>query len=327
MRLAVYDREAEYIYAFVTYVLEYRSEEVELYAFTEKEALFQYEEEQIPDVLLISMAEDSEEIQNLRAKVQMFLVDGELREGSSEKICISKYQSADEILRQIYWQYEKNVVETGQWVTNEHGCQLHWVYSPGKNLYQTPFALTLATYAAQSKKVLYLNLCENAAFDWMFQKNYEKDLSDYMYLSRTKKGFSEKLLSSVIYHEQGVDFIAPMTDSLERQYVTEEEWINVILQLKYYSGYEELIVDCDSMIPGFAVLMKECSQIYLPIQEGSYEGAKVRHFYNWLEKSDGQSQGQFQQVHLPKMYLNFAGEEMLNQWMFGELGEVVRGLV
>ena len=325
LQLAIYDEESDYVYALANYILEKKSNEIDVCVFTNQSGLKAFCEKSAPDVLLVGDCTGHQMNWNDASQLVIFLLNHKgVEQDGEEKICISKYQSADEIIRRIYWYYEEHIQTPSSLLSGGDASRLRWVYSPSKSVYQTPFAIELAAQLGREHRVLYVNLCENPSLEWMLQETFERDLSDLLYLAGRQSHSMEKLLASVVCQVQGIALIPSMKNSIDRQSFLKEEWTSFFQKIKAESGYEYVVVDSDCILPGFPTLLGECEKVYLPHQDTAYEQARMREFFGWLKRQEHGLEPVIEEVTIPTVYLNFSGAEVVNQWGLSELGEIIR---
>lgn len=238
---------------------------------------------------------------------------------------IQKYQPASGIVRDIFSYFQKCREDSE---TAGAGSELIGIYAPGKDSWQTPFALTLAQTLGRKERVLYVNFRECAGFSSWLRESYQRDLLDVMYLCLTGEGKNvPDSIRSAVYVLEGVDYIPPSEDSLCLGQVSGQDYTRFVRLLVEKSGYGSIILDFGMMVPGFLELLGLCNKVYVLGGQAGLEGHALVHFKRMIGRQRSQKlEGKLSYLTLPKMAVGFQGEKM-QQWIWGELGDYVRGLV
>lgn len=256
---------------------------------------------------------------------EMYIFLSETPEWEKEDMpVIFKYQSAEEILRKIFSFY----LELGR--ENNSICQkekeIVAVYSPTRSRLQTPFALTLAQIFAEEKKVLYVNLGEWAGFGQWLQQEYQRDLADLLYLMSGYGSQAQGLLECVLHTVNHMDYIPPMADAQLLCETRETDYRELLNFLTDKTDYEVIFLDFGIMIPGFFSLLDKCNKIYGVIDQGAMAKGQCRQFEESLMKSGKEYLAErisYVSFSLADMQL-MEQEPVLNQWLYGVLGDRAR---
>ncbi len=325
LKVAVCDSCERYVSALVRYMSEKYRAEILASGFTSTAPLLGYLEKTGADVILVEEGLWSKELDETKAQV-IVLCDGRgaLPEGV---VTVEKYQAADEIVRQIYATYEPPKGSGGQ-IDITAGTRLICVYSPGHALGQTAFAATLSMCLNRQLRSLYVNLKENAAFDEIFDKEYQKDVSDMIYLSDKKRDSFRNMLSGTVEKDQDLTYIPPMEMAVDAVLLSREKWLNFLNLLANESGYDCVILDICGMLPIFYEILEASARIYVPLQDHEYGKARGRKFEKDLKKR--QLEGvleKLRRIKIPQMKELYEGDDLLNGWIWGDMGEYVRRLL
>ena len=316
--IVILDSMGDFVKGFSAYADANNRHNISMAGFWEKDRCLEYLESHKADVLLISEEFSNDFKQQINCKTQITL-DEEIGKGG-----IYKYQPADEIIREIFAIYEIQV----QKISSGRKSRLIAVYSPCKSYYQTPFALTAAASLSANNQVLYLNFCENAGFETIFQRNYERDLSDLIYMSEHHEDNLSALIPAVSYAAEGFTYVPPTRNSADVFSLSKSEWLRFIKGIKFTSGFEVVVLDIESMIPGFYEILNECEEIYAPYTLNYYNKARISHFENVINCGEyGDLAERIRQVNIPTLEGVFQSTDMLSAWQWGEIGEYVRDIL
>ncbi|MCR5785471.1 MAG: hypothetical protein K6G40_07515 [Eubacterium sp.] len=314
VEIAIYDSEADFVMGLMLYMSRYKGDSVRTSGFWEKEKFEEHLKDNRADIILVPLGFDLKETS---AQI-MHVTDKDGGEG------IYKYMPADEIIREIFLQYDiqAHSDRIGKKVS------LRAVYSPSKSIYQTPFAVTYAMTLAAKEKVLYVNLCENAGFESIMQMSYERDLSDLIYSSGHYSGDMDRLVLSMGYETNGFTYIPPMKNPADIYLLKGEEWIDFINKLSSLSGFDVVILDIGGMIPGFYKILEECDSVYMPYSGNPYERARLAQFEEIIKKGKRSEITEIiKRIKMPGMDNIFFDGDMVMCWQWGEMGDYVRGVV
>lgn len=324
-QVVIYDDAQDYVYALVQYVMQQCGETMEVAGFSDIASLEAYCAKSMPDVLLANAEAHQDVLKELRTGQLLWLCE-ETMADAGDIPTIEKYQSAEEVVRQIYEHYQPAKQSVSAFAT-QGSTKIISVYSPGQMAEQTPFAATIAMHLKRDHKVLYVNLRENAAFEQILEKEYAKDLSDAIYLSnRRTEGFSG-LLSSLVHENQDLVYVPPMEHPLDSVQLAKEEWMNFLEKLETESGYEYIVFDLCGMVPVFYEILLESQRIFIPMENNRYSKAQETQFERRLQHMGLEKLLlRMEKIQMPKMPELLQAEDMLTNWIWGDMGEFVREL-
>ena len=106
------------------------------------------------------------------------------------------------------------------------------------------------------------------------------------------------------------------------------EWCGLIQELKDYSSYDTLVLDIGNSVRGIPEILKECTMIYMPVREDAVSIAKLRQYEKALEQRNmGYIMEKTRKLKLP-YHSSFGNkEDYVDQLLWGELGDYVRGIL
>ena len=239
---------------------------------------------------------------------------------------VFKYQSAEEILRNVFEYYLK-MEKINPYVCRKDK-EIIGIYSPSRSRMQTPFALTLAQVFSEEKKSLYVNLGEWAGFVNWFQEEYRRDLADLLYLISYHGSQVQGILECVIHSMNRMDYIPPMTDAQLLCRTGAEDYLTLLQLLVEKTGYEAIFLDFGFMIPGFFELLEQCTAVYAVTDQGVMAKGQCQQF----EKSLIKCGLEHLEEKMEYVYFSAAEEQLMeqdpvvNQWLYGVLGDRARAV-
>jgi hypothetical protein len=276
MKIAVYDRESLYAQRLVKFMMMQEGWEFAA-AFTDKEQLLRHCREYQPDLLLTAEELYEEDLASL-AKQVIKISEKEVQ-GEGEGAKLYRYQAADEILKEIHYLCGDSCPSEKK---KEGDAEVYCVYSPAGHPMQSLFAWNFAKMLGE-EKVLYVNLQENAAFKEIFEREYQRDLSDLLYLNQHRKGEFSELLRGILCEEDGLKYLPPMQNSADAFLLGKREWEEFFDCLISESGFSVILVDIGMIFPGFWQLLQRSRWIYEPILNFDYSKSRQREFDRLVE--------------------------------------------
>ncbi len=274
--LAVFDSDEEYVTKLMSYMSDSRSVPLEIQGFTDKKRLKDYMRGNEVDILLIPEEELDEDIEAYETGEMMVLSEGDSYEDSKGHKSICKYQSSENIMREVMCYYaEKPSVELG--ILNAANTEMIGIYSPIRRSFRTSFAFALGEVLSEREKVLYINLEEYSGFNQLMQKNFMMDISDLIfYIGQKKRNFPCKLASMV--EKAGLmDFIPPVISPLDILSVDRETW-NIFFNELCNCDYSKIVVDISDSVSAFLDILSYCKKIYMPVREDTVSKAKLEQY-------------------------------------------------
>lgn len=324
--IAVYDVDPLYAARFAEVVNQREKIPFEVMAFRSMEKLKDYVKDNKVEMLLISSMVGKEEIEELGIKQIVSLADGETVEADMEYPSIYKYQSSDNIIREVLARY-CGVEETAVPLTLLSKTNIIGVYSPVGRCLKTSFALTMGQLLAQEGRVLYITLEEYSGLSALSHTDYREDLSDLMYYYN-QGNYNILRLNSVIHSMGELDYIPPARYPEDLSQMSAEQMAGLIQRIAMESTYETVILDIGNYGRHVFPLLHICSHIYMPVKEDSVSLAKIEEFYNHMDTSGhGEIKEKIKKLKLPYHSSFGRRENYLEQLLWGELGDYVRQLL
>ena len=219
------------------------------------------------------------ERRKIKAKKTFVLTAGNLREKDEREITLYKYQSGEKILGELFKHCEDICIgeEMFRRHTGKMDGKIIGVFSPVHRVGKTSYALKLGEKLAASSNVLYLNLEIFGGIGGHFEEGGQT-LADVLYYARQEKGNLGLILTTIVRHRDGLDYILPMPVSEDMKEVEAAEWIALVKKIMNESIYETIILDMDEGIRHIYQLLRICSEVHVLSCEDSYSQAKLGQF-------------------------------------------------
>lgn len=324
--MAVYDVDPLYGARFAEVVNQKEKIPFEVVAFSSMERLRAFAAEHPVEILLISGSVSQAEAEAVGAGKVIVLSDGETAELDSVRPSIYKYQSSNNIIREVMACYgERQGVRPGAAARSR--ARILGVYSPVARCLKTSFAITMGKLLSQNERALYVNLEEFSGLSELTHTEYRKCLSDLLYFY-CGGNYNLLRLNSVVYTLESLDYIPPVRYPEDLEQAGAERIAGLLQAIAEESAYETLVVDVGSCKRTAVELLKLCMAVYMPVKEDSVSLAKLEEFEHYLERSgNGMLKEKIRRLKLPYHSCFGRKENYLEQLLWGELGDYTRQLL
>lgn len=282
IKIAILEKDKSYLTRIVSVFSTKYSDKFEIYSFTSPEVAIPALEQARIDVLLASDAFEIDVAQLPNRCGFAYLVDSMGIEMLNDQRAICKFQKADLIYKQILSVYsEKASSITGFNMNGDESIVVVFTSASGGVGSSAMAAACAVHFAAQGKKVLYLNLEKFGSSDVFFSGQGQFDMSDIVYALKSKKtNLPLKLESCVKQDMSGVYFYSQAKIVLDMMELTTEDILRLISELKLTGGYDFIILDMDFGIDKEMLTIYRQAQTILLVGDGSAESnAKTQRAY------------------------------------------------
>lgn len=320
--VAVYDQDKSYIESFLEFITSHNTTFFTFQMFTKEDALLKYAEGNNISVLLVSDKNCNEKISKLHAELFILLEEDEQQ--TKEYEGIRKFQSAEKVLQQIKQHYLENRKES--LVTNVHKkSNLIGIYTPGKDMLQTPFSILLGQELSKNNKVLYINLQNFSGLHILLGREFPNDFSDLLYYLKGNKERLEEKINIMIQSVNGLDFIPPAFSYFDLITLTPSEWREIIQLVEEKTDYDYIIFELGDGIQGLFEILSACEKIYSIMEDNGFSLAKTEHYKELLQKTEHQEiLGKTKETAIPKMKII---PSKIQDLPYSGLGQFVKGIV
>ena len=273
IKVAFLERDRSYLTRIVSIFGTKYSDKFELYSFTDPDSALGTLNSARIDVLLASDVFDIDLSQLPKRCAFAYLVDSMGIDMLNNQRAICKFQKADLIYKQILSIYsEKASSITGFKMTEDEGEIIVFCSASGGVGSSTMAAACALHYAAQEKKVLYLNLEKFGSADVFFSGQGQFDMSDIIFALKSKKtNLPMKLESCVKQDARGVYFYSQAKIALDMMELNAEDILRLISELKLMGEYDYIILDMDFGIDKDMLKIYRQAQAIVLVGDGSLE--------------------------------------------------------
>lgn len=246
IKLAILEKDKGYLNKVVTAFGSKYAEELEIYSFTDQDVAMANLENARIDVLLANDAFDINVNQLPKRCSFAYLVDSADIDSIRDRRAICKFQRIDLIYKEILIVYSDNVDRIGFKADGDSGRIIAFTSVGGGVGASTMAAACALHFAAQNRKVLYLNLEKFGSADLFFTGEGQIDMSDVIFALKSKKASLQiKLKACVKQDLRGVSFFSKAKHALDMMELSAEEIIRLIKEINATGEYDYIIMDLD----------------------------------------------------------------------------------
>jgi hypothetical protein len=284
--LAIFDGEESYAYRLMDFISKKEDIPFEIHVFTREDRFFPYAEKEEIECLLISENAYQKEVEKLQ--IPHIIILSENGTNLNKALChINKYQSCENVLREVMEYYTEKAQDTGTVMRTGTGkMRIIGIYTPVGRCLQTTFSLTLGQMLARHYKTLYLNFEAYSGLGRMLNREFKSDISDLAYYFSCAR---EKLfyrMESMMENVNGMDFIPPADICRNLTGIRGAGWVDLFREIEKVSEYEFLLLDLsDSLMDLWEVLLN-CDRIYTITREDALAMAKIEQYEKALESME-----------------------------------------
>ncbi|WP_036607779.1 hypothetical protein [Oribacterium sp. P6A1] len=197
---------------------------------------------------------------------------------------IYKYQSGENILREIMSIYGKKESGSKKAISGEH-AKLYLIYSPIGRSGKTTFARSLTRSLSKDCNVLYMTLeevsdLEDSHCDALFHDT----MSEAFYFFKEGK-LTESRFRELIYHSEEYDHILPVRTPEDLTTLDSKELIDFMEHVRSVSGKDAIVLDTDSILSRVEGLLPQASRIFMPVMDDRISNLKLELLESHLSKT------------------------------------------
>lgn len=234
-------------------------------------------QERAIDILLIGGAFPAAERRKLKAGKVFLLTGSGKPETDDGETVVYKYQSGEAILAEIIRKCSEEEDGDNLFIRTVKAGKIKiiGVFSPVHRSGKTGYGIKLGKELAVSENVLYLNMELYGGIGGYFPGEGHT-LADVLYYARQESRNIGMVLTTLVEHMDGLDYLFPARISEDVRSVTAEEWVGLVRQIGEQSIYDVVILDIDEGLKGVYDLLRVCTEIHVPTARDTIAAAKLR---------------------------------------------------
>ena len=335
IEVAVCDTDHGYRERFVTYLVEHKSKEFTVHAFSSAEYFLEALEKCGFDIAVFGrgFAEAEETVRG--QGIPLVLLKDTLTECAAEsspylegeKIMIAsvfRYQPVETILHEVQAMAGGSKTEKETFMRLAR-LEVIGVFSPIVHEMQMPFSLVLTELLAEKRKVLYINLMRFSGFLELFGLPGSCDMGDIILRLRGRRLKTENFRKCV-YENNGIYYIPPFGNPDNLYDMTGRDLLDFLSFLEAETDFETVLLDLGEGIRNLQEILGACSSIYCLVKAGFFYETRFAEFQEYLQKSGVQAVAErLQMVALPFSAKQLrGGMDVRRQLLWSEFGDYVR---
>lgn len=326
--LGIFDVDSNYANSLMEYISDKRGVPFKTIAFTELQALQEFTSQRQIDILLISASAMTDRIAEYNIGKIVLLTDGNVFAEYTNFASIYKYQSSENIIREVMNYYVDVSDANGMSAVAVGNVEVIGVYSPVGRSGKTTFALTLGQLLAQDKETLYINMEEFSALSRILNKSYSGDLSDLMYFYKQNPESLPIKLKAIVNNIQGLDYVPPLMFSNDLRNMDSSIWLGMIKGIAGSGMYEAIVLDLSNMVKDIYEVLEFCDIVYMPIRDDRMSMFKISEFEEFVLKTGREDLlNKIVKVKPPITGDNQWEEDYFEKQVWGSLGDFIRKLI
>ena len=308
--LAIYDEDALYCKRLSLYLRQNTKLPFQIYPILNKESLESFSKKKEVDLLLLSEKNAKNLHFSPKSHKTLYLSEENLLTKQRKENCIYKYQSGDQIMREILVQYgELELLAEG----GQHRADVFLVYSPLGRLGKTTFSKALAKELGKNRKTLYLSL-EESAFSSKDQEKEKECLTEALYHFK-ENHLTPMILRALSYAKDNYVTIHPVRSPEDISSVSQRDLSLFLEKIAEEAGADALVVDTDSSMSRYLECFTLARKVFLPVLEDRKSKTKLSVLQQYLEKNAGEGIAEkFIQCNLPALTEESASSPTLEQY-------------
>jgi len=230
--LAIYDYETDYANHLMDYIKRKQKMIMQVRVFTNHNSLKDYLDHNQILILLLGESIPVEEVIHEKIKNICLLSEGNKDRENIGYPVIYKFQSAEQVMKEIFSYCPLEVQGGKSMVSPEHKIKIISIYSIARETEQVAISLSLAEQYSRNKKTLYINLDIFQALPELLGQNIEKNLSEFIYILKQNHPNLISKMNSIITKMDKLDYIQGVTFGPDLYELTSEDMGQWIKELK-----------------------------------------------------------------------------------------------
>lgn len=336
LMMAVCDTDEGYRNRFVTYLVEHRSKDIAVHAFSTLELFLDSIKDMSFDIAVFGRGFEQAKDAVKERGIPLLLLTDVMPESVAEPFgypeaemswCeqVFRYQPMETILHEI--QVLTGSGRMAKTAVEVHGGRMEviGIYSPIGHEMQMPFAMVLSEFLGERRKVLYVNLMEHSGFLKLFQLAGEYDMGDVVLKLRSGRLRPETFLKSV-YELEGMYYIPPFDNPENLHDFALEDYLGFLKFLEEQTDFEAVVLDFGAGLEHFGKMLAYCTSIYCLTKGGYFFECQMEHFMEYFTQETGEASKQLHIVSLPFSAKRIrGGGDVRRQLLWSDFGDHVRG--
>lgn len=315
--LAILEPESEYANLFLNFIEDKQEFPYKIRVFTKEQALLEYMEKTEVTVLLAAEQSNCMQLKEKCSKI-ILLTDTKGAATDHEESCIYKFQSAGQILKEVFQICSEEGKESACMYLpkKSHVARQYGVFSPYGGIGKTTLAMVLGHLLGKQQKVLVVNLEPfSKNYPWM-QYRTGQGISQLVYYIIQGYADLDIKLAAMVESVGNTAYLCGPKHYLDLQAMKAEQMEKLLTALEQYSNYDVILYDISLVNQAMWNVCKRCDRILEPVFEEEKESmpawAKSLSESEWDVIKKKRSS-----VVVPRIQEKYSSIEYISQGNFG----------
>ncbi len=291
--VAIYDSDIDYLHHLSEYLRLRDDFPYDIVVFSELDAFNKYSLKSI-DILITSFIPDFIKEKNIG---DIFYLTTDDSDVYKDYVCLSKYQSADILLRKIMERVGSYSNRTAV-ISNEH-CRIIGVYSPINRCGKTSLSIGIGMRLSENEPTLLISFDTFSILKEFINDGSFRDISDLLFYFKEDIDSLKNKLLSLTYKFYELNFICPPLTPARIKTTDIAIWCNLIKAIAQSGLYKNIVFDISDSFPSSEEFFKLCDSIYMPQLTDYVSMKKVESFFEYLSHTTNLNESLFKRVTLP----------------------------
>lgn len=283
---AICDKDKVYLEMLQSYLMKKKPVGYEIQVYTSVADAIRESEDGF-EILLIGESTFDDNARKINTQ-KMFILQEDGLSGIKGYTFISKYQSIENMVKQSLEAFAQDDDCMSKTRCGKSNTKIISFYSPDRHSGQVVSSLCAGELLAdQGNRVLYISMSPFSGFEELLGKEYEADITDFMYFALKH---SQKLLyklESIKCTLRNMDYLPPALDYSDLFKITSKEWEKVLDALSYSGDYTHIVVDLAETCQGFYHILDRSNDIYILSKNTSRQSMAMLTQYEKLLQAKG----------------------------------------
>jgi hypothetical protein len=190
------------------------------------------------------------------------------------------------------------------------------------------FSLTLAQALARQGKALYLNLENCSGLEALLKANWREDLADLIHVCASDRGNLSARLEGIVRQYGNLDICPPSFFPEDLRETGCTEWMQFFASLSQAGSYQAMVLDIGDQIKDIPELLRMCEKVFFPVLPDPVSRSKISQFEKNLDAMSMEDlRRSLIRLYLPAASVRSLGSSLLDDLMFGAMGQFVQQLI
>jgi hypothetical protein len=279
--MAIYDSDLIYTTRFMEYFKKKNDFSFEISAFTKKECLEEFLQLHQIDILLIGGQALQQDLSIEKIKYIYQFTDDPNEEKDAEKPTIFKYQSAQAVMAEIMFDYNKKQIQN-QVKINSKMTKIISVYAPVPSAEKLAFAWSISTLLSEQKKVLFVPLELLPIQLLSFIDRTNEYLSEFIYYLKENPSIIMNM-KNLLGHNGNLSYLTGLAHGFDILSLDKEDIRRWEEEIKLHTDYQTIVFYLGCYTEAIIEIINRSDSVLLPTLDNPYEIATLQ---EWERQSE-----------------------------------------